>query len=275
MKSWFLPPDFTFKPDGPLQLGAVIPHPSHPTQTLASPRTDPSIILPEIEVLIEKDHSHSNEVSRTAGVNLFAKFIEVASASIDHEANRRYALEYGTADHEVRSLAAPFTKGFLKSIVELEDVKNHIASGLFGNKTVYFVSGLRVTNASFTVTKEKGSGYKTSVSGSGPTGPVPVEIGGGLSSGRDKSKVDSYETAPGIIFAYRLHAIRVRGSGGLTTEMFSHRTAFYSERNEPDGIEAVEVTAEVLGDDMEEMETAPQYKEEDLGDGEYFLRAVE
>ncbi|KAM0551168.1 hypothetical protein ACHAPJ_008510 [Fusarium lateritium] len=274
MKSWFLPPDFTFTPDGPLQLGAVIPHPSRPTQTLASPRTNHSITLPEIQVLVEANHSHSNDVSRTAGMSLFSNFIETASASTDFEANRRHAIEYGTVDHEVRSLAAPFTKEFLESIVEVEGVKEHIQSGLFGNKTVYLVSGLRVTNMPFTVTKEKGSGYNTSVSASGPTGPVPVEIGGSVSSGREKSKIDSYNTAPGIIFAYRLHAIRVRGNGGMKTEMFSHRTAFFTDSIEPDGLEAVEATAEVLGGDVEEAETAPRYEEEDLGNGEYCVRVI-
>ncbi|KAJ4113131.1 hypothetical protein NW760_014224 [Fusarium oxysporum] len=271
MKSWFLAPDFTFTPDGPLQLGAVIPHPSRPTQTLASPRTD-AITLPEVQTLIEANHSHSNDVTRTAGVNLFVKFVELASASIGYETSRRNALEYGTVDHEVRSLVAPFTKEFLQSIVDTEAVKEHIDSGLLGKRTVYFVSGLRVTNFPFTVTKEKGSGHNTSLSASGPAGPVPVEVGGGISGGRESSKTDSYETAPGIIFAYRLHAIRLQGSGNVSSEMFSHRKLFMSNRPDSDPMEVVDVTAEVLKADKEEDE-APKYETEDLGDEEYCLVA--
>lgn len=271
MKSWFLAPDFTFTPDGPLQLGAVIPHPSRPTQTLASPRTD-AITLPEVQTLIEANHSHSNDVTRTAGVNLFAKFVELASASIGYETSRRNALEYGTVDHEVRSLVAPFTKEFLQSIVDTEAVREHIDSGFLGKRTVYFVSGLRVTNSPFTVTKEKGSGHNTSLSASGPAGPVPVEVGGGISGGGESSKTDSYETAPGIVFAYRLHAIRVRGSGSVSSEMFSHRKLFMSDRPESDPMEVFNITAEVLKADKEE-DKAPRYEMEDLGDGEYCLVA--
>ncbi|RBR19762.1 hypothetical protein FVER53590_13777 [Fusarium verticillioides] len=274
MKSWFLAPDFTFTPDGPLQLGAVIPHPSRPTQTLASPRTD-TITLPEVQTLIETNHSHSNDVTRTAGVNLFAKFVELASASIGYETSRRNALAYGTVDHEVRFLAAPFTKEFLQSIVDAEAVREHIDSGMFGKRAVYFISGLRVATSSFTVTKEKGVGHNTSLSGSGPAGPVPIEVGAGISGGKESSKTDSYETAPGIIFAYRLHAIRVRGSGTVSSEMFSNKKTFMHGRPVPDPepFEVVDVDAEVLKADRKEEENAPNYEMEDLGDEEYCFLA--
>ncbi|KAF5599537.1 hypothetical protein FPANT_3371 [Fusarium pseudoanthophilum] len=270
MKSWFLAPDFTFTPDGPLQLGAVIPHPSRPTQTLASPRTD-AITLPEVQTLIETNHSHSNDVTRTAGVNLFAKFVELASASIGYETSRRNALAYGTVDHEVRSLAAPFTREFLQSIIDAEAVQDHIHSAVFGKRTVYFISGLRVATSSFTVTKEKGIGHNTSLSGSGPAGPVPIEVGAGISGGKESSKTDSYETAPGIVFAYRLHAIRVRGSGTVSSQMFSTEKAFMHGRPvpEPKPLEVVDVDVEVLKADRKEDEDLPKYEMEDLGDEEY------
>ncbi|SCV46961.1 uncharacterized protein FFB14_09499 [Fusarium fujikuroi] len=274
MKSWFLAPDFTFTPDGPLRLGAVIPHPSRPTQTLASPRTD-AITLPEVQTLVETNHSHSNDVTRTAGVNLFAKFVELASASIGYETSRRNALAYGTVDHEIRSLAAPFTREFLQSIIRTEAVQEHIHSAVFGKRTVYFVSGLRVATSSFTVTKEKGIGHNTSLSGSGPAGPVPIEVGAGISGGKESSKTDSYETAPGIIFAYRLHAIRVRGSGTVSSEMFSNKKTFMHGRPVPDPepFEVVDVDAEVLKADRKEEEDAPTYEMEDLGDEEYCFLA--
>ncbi|PNP75996.1 hypothetical protein FNYG_10554 [Fusarium nygamai] len=271
MKSWFLAPDLTFTPDGPLQLGAVIPHPSRPTQTLASPRTD-AITLPEVQTLIETNHSHSNDVTRTAGINLFAKFVELASASIGYETSRRNALAYGTVDHEIRSLAAPFTREFLQSIVDAEAVREHIDSGMFGKRAVYFVSGLRVATSSFTVTKEKGVGHNTSLSGSGPAGPVPVEVGAGISGGKESSKTDSYETAPGIIFAYRLHAIRVRGSGTIGSEMFSNKKMFMHGKliPDPEPFEVIDVDAEVLKADKEE-EDAPKYEMERLADEDYCL----
>ncbi|KAJ4178756.1 hypothetical protein NW755_012979 [Fusarium falciforme] len=224
MKTWFLPPDFTFTPDGPLQLGAVITHPGRPTNVLASPRTDPSIQLPEIQVITEKNHSHSNEVSRKGGVSLFAN---------------------------------------------LDSVKEHIESGMFGKRPVYLVSGLRVTNESFTVTKEKGTGNQAEISASGPTGPVPVEVGGSLSGGVERTKVDSYETAPGIVFAYRLHVIRPKSSGSSQSEMFSSSKAFWTDKAETEPMEVVVVTLDVVGEDLEEEEI--KFAQADLENGECCL----
>ncbi|RSL79817.1 hypothetical protein CEP51_007068 [Fusarium floridanum] len=269
MKTWFLPPDFTFTPDGSLQLGSVITHPGRPTNVLASPRTDPSIQLPEIQIITEKNHSHSNEVSRTAGVSLFAKFVEFASGSVSYEVNRRNLLQYGTVDHEVRSLVAPFSKDFLTSLISLDAVKEHVESGLYGKRPIYLVSGLRVTNESFTVTKEKGSGNQAEISASGPTGPVPVEVGGSLSGGVERTKVDSYETAPGIVFAYRLHVIRPRSNKSTQSEMFSSSKAFWSDRAESEPMEVLDVTLDVVGDDFEEEEI--RFDQDDLGDGECCL----
>ncbi|KAJ4243558.1 hypothetical protein NW757_011199 [Fusarium falciforme] len=269
MKTWFLPPDFTFTPDSPLQLGAVITHPGRPTNVLASPRTDPSIQLPEIQVITEKNHSHSNEVSRKGGVSLFAKFVEFASGSVSYEASRRNFLQYGNVDHEVRSLLAPFSKDFLTSLTSLDSVKEHIESGMFGKRPVYLVSGLRVTNESFTVTKEKGTGNQAEISASGPTGPVPVEVGGSLSGGVERTKVDSYETAPGIVFAYRLHVIRPKSSGSSQSEMFSSSKAFWTDKAETEPMEVVDVTLDVVGEDLEEEEI--KFAQADLENGECCL----
>ncbi|KAH7191836.1 uncharacterized protein B0J16DRAFT_331829 [Fusarium flagelliforme] len=262
-KTWFLPPDFTFSPDGPLQLGAVIPHPNRLTETLASPRTN-AITLPAIEILVEKSHFHSNEMSRTAGMSLFAKFIEVASVSVGYERSRRDAIKYETVDHEVRSLQAPFNKDFLQSVLKVEEVKDHVDSGLYGKRPIYIVSGLRVTNDPFTVTIERGRGNNASVEASGPTGPLPVEVGGSLSGGNETTKTDSYETAPGIVFAYRLHVIRPRGSGSLGSEMFSHRKAFMSGEAEAESMEIMDVDKQILEDGGEEIEDLTNYEEADL-----------
>jgi hypothetical protein len=66
--------------------------------------------------------------------------------------------------------------------------------------------------------------------------------------------VDVYETAPGIVFAYRLHVIRPKRAGA-EAELFSDRTAFFSggpeDDEEEEGMEAVEVNAAVLREDLD------------------------
>ncbi|KAL6857760.1 hypothetical protein ACO1O0_005202 [Amphichorda felina] len=270
--TWFLPPDLTFKPDGPLQLGSIIEHPSKPTSVIASPRTD-DIPLPQIQVSVEKNHSHSKEVTRTGTIRFLARWAELISGSVKYEASRRSFIQYGNVDHEVRELTAPFSNEFLQAILALENVQEHMNSGMFPRRKrpIYLVSSLRVPTSSFTVTRETGAGNQVGISATGPAGPVPVEVGGEISGGVDRTKVNSYETAPGIVFAFRVYIIRPKGQGGRAkSEMFTHRAEFATGRadSEPEIMEIIEATPENLREDIDVIAT---FEEEDLGDGESCL----
>jgi outer membrane receptor for ferrienterochelin and colicin len=94
-------------------------------------------------------------------------------------------------------------------------------SGVFGKRAVYIVSGVRIAKTLFTVTKETGASYGIELSGSGPLipGPVLIELGASLAHNREKTVTDTYDTAPGIVFAYRVHVIRYKRAG-VETELF-------------------------------------------------------
>lgn len=131
---------------------------------------------------------------------------------------------------------------------------------------MYVVSGLRIAISSSTVTREVGTSVQAQVSAGGPVGTVPVGVGGGVSTSVDKVKRDSYDTAPGIVFAYRLHVIRSEGRTHAEAEILSHRTAFLTgEGDDAELMEVAEVTAGVLADDPEEQVDA---REENMGEGE-------
>ncbi|KAH8749180.1 hypothetical protein F5882DRAFT_432929 [Hyaloscypha sp. PMI_1271] len=158
MPTWFLPPDFTFTSEGPIKLGTVLAHPSQPTLVLASLPGDSGITLPK-------------EMS----LNIWTKFLEVATASAKTEAGRKNFESYGIVDHEIRSFVDPFTRSTATAITTLPDVKSHINTGTFGKKSDYIVTGLRIAKRSFTVTKEVASNLSGEISGSGPSagGTVP------------------------------------------------------------------------------------------------------
>lgn len=82
-KTWFLPPDFTFLPDGQIALGSIIPGPRQPTATLASVTSYPAIILPETKSIVEKNVSFSVEKTRSLGIELFAKLLDARNAKFD------------------------------------------------------------------------------------------------------------------------------------------------------------------------------------------------
>lgn len=68
--TWFLPPDFTFTSDGPIQLGTIVAHPKRPTVVLAVLPGDSGIVLPKPNVFIERNHSHENSASSSGSISV-------------------------------------------------------------------------------------------------------------------------------------------------------------------------------------------------------------
>ncbi|KAK0612124.1 hypothetical protein B0T14DRAFT_412003, partial [Immersiella caudata] len=202
--TWFLPPDFTFRPDGKLSLGMIITHPKDPTDVLvASPSSftladgKTPIPLPEHDIFVEPKHVHSDEIERSVGLNILARFAEIVSVSASISRRRRNIIQYGEVDHEVRTFKTPFSDETLAAIVRIPKVKNHIESSLFGNRPVYIVSGLRVAKSSFSVSNVTETEHAMSTSASGPVSTVPgLELGGGFDASGKKIESHGYETAP-------------------------------------------------------------------------------
>ncbi|KAJ3567927.1 hypothetical protein NPX13_g6599 [Xylaria arbuscula] len=255
-KTWFLPPDFTFSPDGAIALGGVIPDPQLPTTTLASLTDHPTITLPEITSIIEKSRSFSTERNRSFGFGLFAKVLIIANINGNVNVSWFKNKSFGAVDHVVQAYNGAFSPTTLKEIVALEAVGRHINSGRFGKRHVYVISGLRIAQQSFTVTDEQGKMRAISLEGSAPmmVGTMPAELGGNVSGTRGDTQKNGYETAPGIVFAYRLHVIRPKRTGE-EGELFSDRTAFFSGEAENDDdeeeLEIIEVNGEVLRQDLD------------------------
>jgi len=268
MPTWFLPPDFTFAADGPLQLGTVIAHPKKPTlvlTTLSSP--DCGITLPKTSILTETNHVHDKSHAKSNGVSIWMQFLAIASASVKTDVGNSASLSYSAVDHEIRSFAEPLTAETALKIAALPVVQQQMASGVFGKRAVYVISGVRIAKTSFTVKKETGANYTVELSGSGPPtpGPVPLELGASVTHHQESTVTDSYETAQGIVFAYRVHVIRYKRAG-VETELFQSRGAFMtgSERADDEGQPiVVEGTKEELDEDLEE---ESNYKKTSIGD---------
>ncbi|KAK4083840.1 uncharacterized protein Triagg1_1502 [Trichoderma aggressivum f. europaeum] len=251
-KTWFLPPDFTFLPDGQFALGSIIPSPRQPTATLASVASYPAIILPETKSIVEKNVSFSVEKTRSLGFELFAKLLDARNAKIDVSWYKNKS--FSAVDHEVHTYHGAFAPETLKAILALDNVKKHIESGRFGRRRVYIITGLRVVRQSFTATEEKGRNTVSSVAAKGfvPTGVVPVVFGARIAGNSEDRTKTSYETAPGIVFAYRLHVIRPKDTGA-DQELFSDRTAFFTGEAEAEEaeMEIVEVDGAVYREDLD------------------------
>lgn len=204
---------------------------------------------------MENNHAFSAEKSRSFGFELLAKFIELASTNSKTDVSWSARKSYSAVRHEVRTLDGVFTPAALRAITQLDGVKDHMDSGMFGKRCAYIISGIRVALDPILVTDDKERKTAGSVGGSGPvpTGVVPVELGGGISGSNERKENKSFETAPGIVFAYRLHVIRPK-RGTVEGELFSERTAFLTGEpgdDEEEEMELVAVDSTVVRQDLD------------------------
>ncbi|KAI1374533.1 hypothetical protein F4677DRAFT_461345 [Hypoxylon crocopeplum] len=273
-KTWFLPPDFTFTADG-LQLGTVLPHPARQGNILLQPSETPGVTFPPVQTLIERGHNHSRSRNASVSGEITASIAELASLGTNLNIQRREVVQYGTVDHEIRRFPRALPKATLQLITAQTSVRRQIDSGLFGKRPVYIISAPRIVLDAMSVTKEKSHSQAGGVNASGPALAVPVELGAGLNGEHGKDIVDSYETAPGIVFAYRLNVTRQKRDGYVESEIFSHRTAFMTGTGTDDDeeieMEAIEVTKEILEDDLEEEVDTVECR---LGNGDSCISSV-
>ncbi|KAI0441002.1 hypothetical protein F4803DRAFT_440179 [Xylaria telfairii] len=270
--TWFLLPDFTFTANGPLRLGMMIPHWSKPTTVLATIGYGAAgeIELPPEMIIVEPKHVHSRSVSRSTGLSAWAKFESLISASAGNEFSKDNSINYGETDHEIHTFKDPLTPEVVTAIANIPAVRAHIESGMFGKRPIYIISGMRIATSSFTVTKEVRSGFTLEAEASGPPpGTLPFEIGGTVKHDGQKSVADSYQTAPGIVFAYRLHVIRTRRTRA-ETGLFSHKSAFLTGATGETGesLTIVEATEDEINEDLEE---EIEHESVEIGDREFYI----
>ncbi|EUC41825.1 hypothetical protein COCMIDRAFT_40034 [Bipolaris oryzae ATCC 44560] len=213
--TWFLPSDFTFTTEGPLRLGMVIPHWSRPTTVLAEMGSgnNSAVTLPTIKITVERNRAFNRSKSRSDSVGMWAKFEGLASVLANTETGKSRITDY-----------------------------------------MYVVTGLRIATSSFTVTEEDSSNFSIEAEGSGPaSGTTPVEVGGKIKHQSGKTAMNSYDTAPGIVFAYQLNVIRTRRAG-VETELFSHKSSFLTGEGgkKEDPLVIVDATKEEIDEDLEE-----------------------
>lgn len=273
MPFWFLAPDFTFRRDGPIRLGTVLKDPLRPTLILASKSNGlpADLELPPEGSIEEANHEHHRGAGTGAGLKLWADFLQVASASICASADVDLNRDFGMVDHEVWSFDREMSKASLKSITNVPDIQKYINSGFLRRKPIFIITGIRIAKTSFTVstTAETTITGQSSASVSDPTGTVPWTVGGEANAQMTRSVGDSYATAPGIVFAYRVHVIRTKGDGEVEEELFSHSKAFMTV-DDGSGFECVEVTPCVL---REGFEGKVEVHQHDAGGDNYWISA--
>lgn len=249
MGYWFLAPDFTFRKDGPIRLGTVLGDPLRPTLILASEGNGlpDDLELPPQGSIEETAHEHNRDAATSGRLALWADFLQTASASASASADLSRNRDFGKVDHEIWSFDREFSDASLKKIASVPKVYKHIHSGFLSRRPVYVITGVRVAKTSFSVSASSTTTLtsEAAASVSDPTHSVPVTVGAEGGAQVTRSAGDSYNTAPGIVFAYRVHVLRTKRDGDVEEELFSHKAAYLTAASDS-GLECVQVTPQIL-----------------------------
>lgn len=274
-KTWFLPPDFNFLPDGEIALGTIIKYPTRPTLALATLSEHPEVLIPRTAVVVERNHHHSSSVDGSLEANIFAKWSNFLSTSVGLRASRHFGRSLNTnrGNLEVRSFQGKFDEPSLEAMTNIPKVKKHINSAFWGGKNyVYVITGLLVSTGSFRIGNESNHSVQVSAQAqAGDNGGFSGGGGGGCS--RAGQSTHSHETAPGVVYAYRLHVIRPR-SDDIETEMFESREAFFTGdgpngKGNSESMEMVDATPDVIRQDLSETPSISDVYE--LGDDKFVV----
>ncbi|KAK4169926.1 hypothetical protein QBC43DRAFT_306850 [Cladorrhinum sp. PSN259] len=238
-KTYYLAPNFSYHPDTSIKLGDIVQDPSDPTIPLGSVQS-----LPPKETHLDLNASFSNTTSKSVNAGIWAKFVEIASASLGGSTFKTTTNTY-TMDRleTVYFRTQPSPELISETVKSSTRIQAAMSSGLssFGtSKPVYLVSGLKIARG-FRV--ESGIGHTRG-------GQVSIEasetITGGVGVGMEVGKESSWESrqefsaAEGqdIVFAYQLHVIKRRKA---EAKVYKGKGAFLSEDGQVQQDEEVEV----------------------------------
>ncbi|PYI26890.1 hypothetical protein BP00DRAFT_429899 [Aspergillus indologenus CBS 114.80] len=179
-------------------------------------------------------------------------FLSMVSLTGQRSGGRATTSEYGTTDHEVWVLDRTLSDRCVEAILEVPAVRKYRESGYLRDRPIYVVTGVRITRSSFPVVVRDDSrvSIRSSASASDPTGTVPITAGFEADVRSARTVLDEYNTAPDIVFAYRVHVLRDIGDGEVDQEMFAHRAAFMTGTASDSGLEYLEVNPQILEEDI-------------------------
>ncbi|RAH73954.1 uncharacterized protein BO66DRAFT_388588 [Aspergillus aculeatinus CBS 121060] len=255
MRYWFATPDFTFHKNGALQLGTVLEHPFGPLRILACQGygLPEDLDLPPRTKLIERSHQHTRSgTALSGGMKAWMALLDKVSAACQVSGSRDITREYGPTNHEVWTFDRPLSDQCLEAILEVPAVRSYMATGWLHHLPVYVVTGIRISSNSFLVTEEDGSRVmvRSSASAGDPTGTVPITAGLEADVRSASTATDTYETAPDIVFAYRVDIIRNKRDGMVSQKMFAHKATFMTGTSSESELEYLEVDPQILAQDI-------------------------
>ncbi|KAF7543165.1 hypothetical protein G7Z17_g10965 [Cylindrodendrum hubeiense] len=263
-RTYILAPNFTYKPNGPIQIGSIIADPFHPTKSLST-ATSP----PPYETVLEHDHELSRETGLSLNLSLWANFLEAIGSSIGTSRSKDITKSFTIEQLETRYLASEPSDNDRELAQRLKEprVKAALQAGLYGHAPVYLITGVKIARGLTVQTETSrsvGGSIGTSVPVAGAMGvSVGVDIGGEKRRGLKSSFKAGDED---VVFAYQMHVVKLRRrtKENMTVNVFESDAAFLHDEDEEEEETEIEVRlggVEELKEVAQEMEMNLESKE--------------
>jgi hypothetical protein len=271
LRTYLFAPNFTTHLDANIQLGTVVANPFRPNKWIAQ--------IPlniKTDTHVEYDRSISPGVSASTHVNIFANFLETASANIGLQRDKSILDHYTMDTLETISYKRDITDDEAAEIVNSNaKIQAAMKNSILGSAPVYIVTGLKIAKG-FHLTsdfaKSKGLNIAATI-------PITEQVSAGTDIGTSHGKTLSEEssTTQDIAFAYQLHAVAKKGwwrKRLVNIDVYAPRAAALGSVNHTtqDAVAVEEATAEDLDEtliDFDDVTITEQTVYEGEGDVRY------
>ncbi|KAI4621853.1 hypothetical protein J4E80_004226 [Alternaria sp. BMP 0032] len=254
--TYFLAPNWSFRPGGRIAIGSIIINPLKPHMVLSKP--DPTKSPYATHTITEKNWSLSLETVRSLSLSLWGTFLQVSRLGL-------------ATDHE-RTKSATFTMTSLDTITLLEDVsmdelkarcnenrvQKYMRLDSVYRNPVYMITGIKLAK-DFKLEGEKSSTNAVEMEAGGQVSPE-VGLGGGAGVAKTTRIADGFEADGDVIFAYQLMKIKPKGwtkDKVLKTSEYEHRQAFLSDSKSDTDQKVHEVEGEADAVTRDDFESCP------------------
>jgi hypothetical protein len=227
VKTYFLAPNFDFRPGGKIAIGNIIADPFAPHRVITTPSTP--LTDEHVQEIVQHDYRTQRKAGGGVNLSIWAQLLH----SINFKMSSAYSKDT-TVEYKMDSLRTiqyridPTLEEIMTRIQETK-VKNIMQPNRYRSSPVYMITAVKVAEKlSFSV----GNNHCKSgeLEGSIPISES-VKTGASLSISRQNEQQESFHLEDDVVFAYQLLEIGFNGWRNKTVgfEEYRNQAAFLSD----------------------------------------------
>jgi hypothetical protein len=261
--TYFLAPNWSFRPGGKIAIGNIVRHPLKPHMVLTKP--DPAMPAPETETTTETNWRLSVETATNLSLSLWGAFLQVFRANISANRERSNTSNFTMTSLDTISFSENPSSDDIKKRCNDPRVREYMRLDSTLCSPVYMVTGIKIAK-DFKLEGEKSATNGIEGEVGGLVSP-DISLGTGAGVSKTRRIVDSFEAGGDVVFAYQLMKIKPKGwskDKKFETSEYQHRQAFLEGGKSEVKVDDVEGELETVT--PEDFKDLPKAQMETIGE---------